>query len=217
MQTEGMKSIRQAGASSSAIKSAAPAVSSSGLTLRDTAAAASRIWATRGIRGFYRAYGLHVAAEVLGRGYYYACYGALKMIFARYLSSVGGLLPPKQPASGRGRDSVSGREPPKRGVGLESELARLPLWSRVVAGSLTGLSSWTLVYPIEVVKTRIQSGMYSSMMHCITSSWRKEGPVVFYRGLGVAMMRAAPTAAVTLTLFDLLQEQGLRLAGIDTD
>lgn len=191
--------------------SSAPSAGS-GLTLKDTARAAGRIWRQQGLGGFYRAYGPHLGAEVLGRGYYYACYGALKLVLAKYLGSHGRLQPVKGAAGGgagrsSGGDRFSSGDP-------ERDVGRLPLWARVLAGSMTGVSSWAFVYPIEVVKTRIQSGMYSSVRHCVSSSLRKEGIGVFYRGLGVAMMRAAPTAAVTLSLFDVLQGQGLKVAGI---
>jgi len=52
-----------------------------------------------------------------------------------------------------------------------------------VCGSIAGCSSWSFTYPIDTVKTRMQSGSYSSIYDAI-----KEGK--FYRGFSVCLCRA---------------------------
>ena len=72
----------------------------------------------------------------------------------------------------------------------------------------------TELYGLDPRRSTSLQSIHPYSPSSLSSSLRKEGIGVFYRGLGVAMMRAAPTAAVTLSLFDVLQGQGLKVAGI---
>ena len=61
------------------------------------------------------------------------------------------------------------------------------------AGALAGVLSWTSIYPIDVVKSRLQAtpGRYAGMLDCALRSFREEGPAVFTRGLPACLLRAA--------------------------
>jgi len=72
--------------------------------------------------------------------------------------------------------------------------------SILLAGGLSGIASWVLTYPIDVVKSRLQAdcaGVYRSAYHCAVESYRNEGWKVFTRGLNSTIIRAFPTNAAT--------------------
>lgn len=83
-------------------------------------------------------------------------------------------------------------------VGAEYETAGI-----VLAGGMAGVTQWTLTYPLDVVKSRIQAfppGTYGGMADCAMQSLRAEGALVFFRGIETALLRAFPLhASIFLT------------------
>ena len=86
-------------------------------------------------------------------------------------------------------------------------------WNRVqelntietmLAGSLAGMSYWSLVYPIDVVKSRIQTGLTSNsgLFREISKGFVSEGISGMYRGLGITLVRAIPSNAVILAVYE---------------
>lgn len=73
------------------------------------------------------------------------------------------------------------------GRGAGTDLATL------LAGALAGVCSWLSIYPLDVIKSRMQAspGRYASMLDCARRSLREEGPAVFSRGLPACLLRAA--------------------------
>ncbi|XP_076245466.1 mitochondrial basic amino acids transporter [Calliopsis andreniformis] len=72
----------------------------------------------------------------------------------------------------------------------------------LLAGGLAGTTSWVVSYPLDVVKSRIQSGSYhyAGIYDCLRQSVRSEGYSCLYRGLNSTILRAFPTNAVTFTV-----------------
>ncbi|XP_043698813.1 mitochondrial arginine transporter BAC2-like [Telopea speciosissima] len=70
----------------------------------------------------------------------------------------------------------------------------------LVAGGLAGVASWLCCYPLDVVKTRLQSQVqspwdnpppkYRGIIDCFRKSVQEEGFRVLWRGLGTAIVRA---------------------------
>jgi len=73
----------------------------------------------------------------------------------------------------------------------------------LLSGGLAGMSSWFISYPVDVIKSRLQSdgvfgaAKYSGILDCVLKSLREEGIRVFFRGLNSTMIRAFPTNAAT--------------------
>lgn len=89
------------------------------------------------------------------------------------------------------------RDNPKGQLGFVASL-----W----AGGTAGVVSWMVNIPIDVMKSRLQADdlgkpRYRNMADCAVKSYRKDGLIVFWRGLGVSCMRAFPLNAVTLTVY----------------
>jgi len=72
--------------------------------------------------------------------------------------------------------------------------------SILMAGGLSGIASWVLTYPIDVIKSRVQADgarVYRGAIHCAVQSYKNEGWRVFTRGINSTIIRAFPTNAAT--------------------
>ncbi|KAI8473234.1 MAG: mitochondrial carrier domain-containing protein [Monoraphidium minutum] len=76
-----------------------------------------------------------------------------------------------------------------------------------LAGGLAGMLAWLSVYPLDVVKSRIQArparaSRYSGAWHCAVQSVREEGRGVFAKGLGATLSRAFVVNAAIFACFE---------------
>lgn len=75
--------------------------------------------------------------------------------------------------------------------------------SILLSGGLAGMSSWFMSYPVDVIKSRLQSdgafgaAKYTGIYDCLKKSVNEEGYRVLFRGLNSTMIRAFPTNAAT--------------------
>ena len=84
---------------------------------------------------------------------------------------------------------------------------------RFALGSIAGAAGATAVYPIDLVKTRMQNQrtgsyvgelLYRNSFDCFRKVIRHEGPTGLYRGLVPQLMGVAPEKAIKLTVSILL-------------
>uniref|UniRef100_A0A2P2HXP5 Mitochondrial basic amino acids transporter n=1 Tax=Hirondellea gigas TaxID=1518452 RepID=A0A2P2HXP5_9CRUS len=82
----------------------------------------------------------------------------------------------------------------------------------LMAGGTAGAASWIISYPLDVIKTRLQSdgafgpARYTGILDCATKSIREEGIGVMTRGLKCSVIRAFPTnAAVFLVVTNIMK------------
>ena len=81
----------------------------------------------------------------------------------------------------------------------------------IFAGGISGILSWVPVYPVDVIKTRIQADgidgvtKYSGAMDCYRKTRRVYGIGTFFKGIAPAIVRAFPTNAATLTTFVMVE------------
>ncbi|OQS03891.1 Mitochondrial Carrier (MC) Family [Thraustotheca clavata] len=62
----------------------------------------------------------------------------------------------------------------------------------LTAGGLAGATSWTLVFPADVIKSRMQVDANLTFRHCVRSIWRLQGLAGFYRGWSSCVMGSFP-------------------------
>ncbi|KZT27699.1 mitochondrial carrier [Neolentinus lepideus HHB14362 ss-1] len=82
-------------------------------------------------------------------------------------------------------------------------------------GGLAGAFGATIVYPIDLVKTRMQNQrstvvgqlLYKNSLDCVQKVFRNEGILGFYRGLGPQLIGVAPEKAIKLTVNDLIRSR----------
>ncbi|EST05704.1 Mitochondrial substrate/solute carrier [Kalmanozyma brasiliensis GHG001] len=81
-------------------------------------------------------------------------------------------------------------------------------------GGIAGSIGATIVYPIDLVKTRMQNQrssvvgeplMYKNSIDCVKKVFRNEGLRGFYSGLGPQLLGVAPEKAIKLTVNDLVR------------
>ncbi|CCG23138.1 mitochondrial carrier protein [Candida orthopsilosis Co 90-125] len=79
-------------------------------------------------------------------------------------------------------------------------------------GSIAGCIGATAVYPIDLVKTRMQAqkhkALYDNSLDCFKKILRKEGFKGLYSGLAAQLVGVAPEKAIKLTVNDLVRKIG---------
>lgn len=69
----------------------------------------------------------------------------------------------------------------------------------LVAGSLAGISYWLLIFPVDAIKTQVQSGMFKSYVESAKFLWQNK---LLFRGMGIAIIRSIPVNAVNFMVFE---------------
>jgi len=79
---------------------------------------------------------------------------------------------------------------------------------KFLAGGAAGAIAQFLIYPMEVIKTRLataSSGTYSGTIDCFKSIYYTEGKCALYRGLCPSMLGIIPYAGIDLACFETLK------------
>jgi hypothetical protein len=82
----------------------------------------------------------------------------------------------------------------------------LPSYYPAVAGALGGMGYWLSMFPIDTVKSRIQSGVGVTAGASFSSVFMKilatEGLRGLYAGMGITLARALPSNALIFTVYE---------------
>lgn len=108
---------------------------------------------------------------------------------------------------------------------LQVEYSGNDAWKLLLAGGVAGTVSWGSIYPIDVVKSRLQMQQkhvvanhlnesthiimdrpYASIKDCVVRSYRSEGVGVFFRGLFPTLLRGFPVNAVTFYVYEIVMD-----------
>lgn len=77
------------------------------------------------------------------------------------------------------------------------------LWKTMVAGAVGGIVLWTVIFPADVIKSRIQvNNLTSSMLSVGSEIFTKEGPLALYNGLKPTVLRTIPATAVLFVVYE---------------
>ena len=77
----------------------------------------------------------------------------------------------------------------------------------MVSGGFSGIISWLVSYPFDQVKSKMQTSLqHVTARQIAMEGWQKEGFTYFYRGLGITCVRTFLVNAITLPLFDFIQD-----------
>jgi hypothetical protein len=95
----------------------------------------------------------------------------------------------------------------------------LGIMAPMVCGAISGMACWIPVYPIDVVKTRLQNtnggpsasgesanGTSVSAIGVATLMYETEGIGAFFNGLGLLVLRSAVSNGVTFWVYDLTMD-----------
>ncbi|KAM9435246.1 mitochondrial adenyl nucleotide antiporter SLC25A24 [Clarias gariepinus] len=95
---------------------------------------------------------------------------------------------------------------------LSSEGGKVRTHERFMAGSLAGATAQTVIYPMEVMKTRLtlrKTGQYSGMFDCARKILKKEGFKAFYKGYVPNILGIIPYAGIDLAIYETLKNTWL--------
>lgn len=74
----------------------------------------------------------------------------------------------------------------------------------MAAGGAAGVAMWTAVFPLDTIKSRLQSSeVKQTISGCIKELYGKGGIKAFFPGIGPAMARAVPANAATFVGVEL--------------
>ncbi|XP_061406518.1 LOW QUALITY PROTEIN: mitochondrial adenyl nucleotide antiporter SLC25A24-B-like [Lethenteron reissneri] len=96
---------------------------------------------------------------------------------------------------------------------FRGEKQRVSTSDRFAAGCIAGGVSSSIVYPLEVLRTRLTlrtTGQYASMVDCARQVVQAEGWRAFYKGLTPHMVALLPHAGIDLALYETLKELWLQ-------
>lgn len=149
------------------------------------------IYASRGIRSFYRAYGCSFVMESPGRGVYLWTYEYVKALLSNW----------KHP------HMVD--HPHTSGLAVHQSIP-VSMDTRILSAAAAGIFSWFVIYPFDVIKAQLQVDIHAhrfrSTMECAQSIYARFGYLGFFRGLGYTLIRAGPVAATILPMYDITKE-----------
>ncbi|KAI9567092.1 mitochondrial carrier domain-containing protein [Boletus coccyginus] len=159
---------------------------------------AMTIFKQHGIRGLYR--GLTATAlRDTGYGTYFLTYEAT----CRYFKPLSA-----QPSEADHSSLLSE---------IDSEASSMPWSALFLAGGLAGIAGWVATFPMDLVKTRMQSAEpsatnvtaakptadpYRTILSTVTNSYRAEGTKVFFRGLTPTLIRSVPVNVATFSVYE---------------
>uniref|UniRef100_A0A7N5JL84 Solute carrier family 25 member 23 n=2 Tax=Ailuropoda melanoleuca TaxID=9646 RepID=A0A7N5JL84_AILME len=96
---------------------------------------------------------------------------------------------------------------------IRGQQETLHVQERFVAGSLAGATAQTIIYPMEVLKTRLtlrRTGQYKGLLDCAWQILEREGPRAFYRGYLPNVLGIIPYAGIDLAVYETLKNRWLQ-------
>ncbi|EGG18749.1 mitochondrial substrate carrier family protein [Cavenderia fasciculata] len=156
-----------------------------------------------GWKGLFKGIRITFVRDFLGDMVYFCTYEALKrnlITFSdRFTSS-------SSPTGTPGGDKPSTAA--ENTIKIKSVATNLPPWVAICAGGCAGMSFWFSIYPLDVIKTRIQTQpnnsplKYGGIIDCAKMIYKQEGLSAFYRGFTATLFRAFPTSAINFLMYE---------------
>ncbi|XP_014251535.1 mitochondrial glutamate carrier 1-like isoform X1 [Cimex lectularius] len=95
----------------------------------------------------------------------------------------------------------------------KEEKRKFALLPKIINGGIAGIIGVSVVFPLDLVKTRLQNQpvglhgekMYSSMLDCFKKTYRAEGYFGMYRGSAVNILLITPEKAIKLAANDFFR------------
>ena len=95
----------------------------------------------------------------------------------------------------------------------DPSISTLTLQERFCAGAMAGSFSQTMIYPLEVLKTRLalrKTGQYYGIMDAIRKIYQTRGLRSFYRGYVPNIIGIIPYGGIDLAVYETLKREYLK-------
>ena len=94
----------------------------------------------------------------------------------------------------------------------EKQVKKVPFIQKLIVGGIAGIVGTSIVYPLDMVKTRLQRQTTGPMKYkgpwdCFKTICREEGPSGLYRGILANLIGVTPEKAIKLAVNDFVREQ----------
>ncbi|XP_050360880.1 calcium-binding mitochondrial carrier protein SCaMC-2 [Nymphalis io] len=93
---------------------------------------------------------------------------------------------------------------------IKGEKNPLEIYERFVAGATAGAISQTVIYPLEVLKTRLalrKTGQYNGILDAVKKIYAREGLKCFYKGYIPNILGIVPYAGIDLAVYETLKKK----------
>ncbi|XP_076891947.1 calcium-dependent mitochondrial ATP-magnesium/phosphate carrier protein 3-like [Bidens hawaiensis] len=95
-------------------------------------------------------------------------------------------------------------------------------FGRLLAGGMAGAVAQTAIYPMDLVKTRLQTyvcegGKAPSLGKLSKDIWVHEGPRAFYKGIVPSILGIIPYAGIDLAVYETLKEMSKTYIFVDSE
>ncbi|GKV10062.1 hypothetical protein SLEP1_g21481 [Rubroshorea leprosula] len=96
-------------------------------------------------------------------------------------------------------------------LGRENQLGRgsPDVFVHFVGGGLAGITSASVTYPLDLVRTRLAAQTstvyYRGIWHAFHTICREEGFLGFYKGLGATLLGVGPSIAISFSVYEALR------------
>lgn len=91
------------------------------------------------------------------------------------------------------------------------DLGHISQWSAIMAGNLAGMVSTIVMYPTDLIKTRlivqnILEPSYRGILHAFCTIYQQEGFLALYRGVSLTVLGVLPFSAGSLLVYMNLEK-----------
>ncbi|KAL7665099.1 Carrier protein YMC1, mitochondrial [[Candida] zeylanoides] len=103
-------------------------------------------------------------------------------------------------------EALINRELQQQKKGLQR--SDIPAWKLCLYGGLSGYTLWFAIYPVDVIKSKLQTDSlsaprYRGSVDALKDIWKGQGIRGFYRGFAPTILRAAPANGATFAAFEV--------------
>uniref|UniRef100_A0A7S1SL09 EF-hand domain-containing protein n=1 Tax=Tetraselmis chuii TaxID=63592 RepID=A0A7S1SL09_9CHLO len=156
--------------------------------------AAQDVVKSNGWRGLFKGNGVNVMRSAPQKALDFFAFDAFKKVLSKWSHPEGATSSCLLPA------------PPQMG-----------LLGTLAAAGLAGATSSTILYPLEVVRSRLTvdaAGAYRGVFHAFHTIIKTEGVAALYCGLVPSVAAIIPEAAITYGMFDILKKSYSQMRGV---
>ena len=179
------------------------------------------IYRTEGFRGFFRGITPTITRDVPGYFFFFGGYETTRYLFTQQLQQQQQKqqrqqqqqqqqLTQQQQTQQQQQQTQHQQQQTQRhqqySLEQTNETHDIGLVRTIIAGGVGGLSFWAACYPVDVIKTRMQvtNGYHrnNNTYHVVRMLAREGGLLVFYRGIGLTLVRSFPSNGALFLFYE---------------